>query len=187
MARLITYALDGYLQLTGPSVLLGHEEQIDPYSGSNHEHEHFYWLSQQISGQTDPSRNHGWTFRVCEAQEHSVSRLASISTAATMESDFMKVSYFPMDMKLCGSKLGYSLPGSQEVVEIPGKLGIIAIEVAVSPQGVNGMKFFFTNGKTSRWVGQRNGPGITRGLLRLSSLKQCCGLVASFDVCITFP
>ena len=196
IARLMEYNLQGHFRLVGPRIYLRWQPDNDlvmPCFGAPpHGNENVYYLIQQVSGCVEKLVSYGRIFAGCLTQEHRISPFKFHSTAGPIRRRCarMNVSSYRMDMKrfICGiecygTTLGYTIPDSQEVLELSRDSDVAAIEVAVSMKGLNGLRFRFEDGTVSRWVGQHIGKGIAYGLLQVHHLEPCCELVASFDVC----
>ncbi|GES60025.1 hypothetical protein ATEIFO6365_0002035600 [Aspergillus terreus] len=81
--------------------------------------------------------------------------------------------------------VGFHNPSSLAGIEIPQDSYVESIKAAFGPCGLMGLKFVFSDGQSSSWVGQKHGADVARGVLVVPKAAQCF-IVAHLDVTTNF-
>ncbi|EAU31454.1 predicted protein [Aspergillus terreus NIH2624] len=84
--------------------------------------------------------------------------------------------------KVCGG-VGYC-QSPQNSCQIPPESSVEALQVTFCTRGLIGIKWNFTDGTSSPWIGESQGKGAARGILIFRKENQMAHLVVGLDVCV---
>ncbi|KAJ5928377.1 hypothetical protein N7466_007333 [Penicillium verhagenii] len=77
--------------------------------------------------------------------------------------------------------IGFHIPSSQKLVNVPHTTALRAIWVAFIPEGLTGIKFVFRDRSSSNWVGETNYSGTVFGTLSIHDGPDWPYLLAGLD------
>lgn len=141
-----------------------------------------------FSGELASESYHNQLTEGCRVKHH---RLTRLFRKTLQKSQYITVSTVKLGSQhyISGFKcsdnlfeLGFDIPNSKSVIEIPETTKIEAIEVAFCKTGLVGIGFLFSGSEESQWTGQSNGHRVVRGILKLSEISKTYYVVACLDV-----